>query len=268
MHNILAFLDGRMTTPQVFGWYHILCLIVISALCVFILRKCNNLSEKTLDVIMIIVSVVLILFEIYKQINFSYNVESKTWGYAWYIFPFQFCSTPMYIILLAGLLNDCKFKDCLYGYLGTFSLFAGLAVVLVPSSVLVSVIGVNIQTMVHHGAMVVIGVLLHVNNKVKYGHKEILGPIYIFLALSGIAFILNSIIYSVLPGRGFNMFYISPHYDCVIPILGFIKNYVPYILFLFLYLAGFSAISYGILWAMWYLKEKVLARFEKYYKIG
>ena len=268
MHSILSFLDDRMAIPKVFGWFHILCLIVIALLCVFVVLKCRNISDKALNIILIVVSIVLILFELYKQINMSYDVMAKKWGYPWYIFPFQFCSTPMYVMLLAGLVRGGKLKEYLFVYLATYSLFAGFSVILIPSSVFVSVIGVNLQTMIHHGAMVVIAVLLYANNKVKYGYKEFLGAIYVFLLLSGVALISNLVIYQFVPNGGFNMFYISPYYDCIIPILGFIKNYVPYVVFLLLYLCGFSAISYVILISIKYIKEKILVKSDKYYKIG
>lgn len=268
MHDILAFLDSRMALPKVLGWYHILCLVVMFSLCVFVVLKCRNLTEKQLRVTFIVVSIVMFVLEAYKQINFAYDVATKSWSYAWYIFPFQFCSTPMYLIFIAGVIKNGKLKDAIYGHLATFGLFAGLSVVLVPSAVFVTTIGVNIQTMFHHGAMVVIGVLIHANNKIKYEHKSILGPIYIFLVLSAIAFTLNFVIYAILPDSGFNMFFISPYYDCIIPILGFIKNYVPYIVFLFLYLSGFSAIAYIILWSVWFIRDKYNCRWGKYYKIG
>ena len=77
MHSILSFLDGRMAIPKVFGWFHILCLIVIALLCVFVVLKCRNISDKALNIILIVVSIALILFELYKQINMSYDVMAK-----------------------------------------------------------------------------------------------------------------------------------------------------------------------------------------------
>ena len=53
--------------------------------------------------------------------------DGLSYNYAWYAFPWQFCSTPMYIGLLAGL-SKGKLHDHFCAYLATFALFAGTAV--------------------------------------------------------------------------------------------------------------------------------------------
>ena len=52
----------------------------------------------------IVAFLIIILF----LINFSFNYDSlhTWWNYQWYAFPFQFCSTPMYVGLIAALTNS------------------------------------------------------------------------------------------------------------------------------------------------------------------
>ena len=81
----------------------------------------------------LITALVVILLEIYKQINYTFSYEGAiTFDYQWYAFPFQFCSTPMYVGLLVGLFRKGKIHDALCAYLATYAVFAGLCVMIYP----------------------------------------------------------------------------------------------------------------------------------------
>ncbi|MBQ7923978.1 MAG: YwaF family protein [Clostridia bacterium] len=243
--NLFKGLDASMTTPTTFGWYHFLCLAIVIGLCVVIAIYCRNLSDKRYDQILLYTSIALIAFEIYKQLNYSYDWETNTWDYQWYAFPYQFCSTPMYVMPLALIFRKKKLaRDACRAYLGTYALFAGLAVMIYPGDVFIKTIGINIQTMIHHGSMVVIGVLTWVSGKAKLNHKTILYAAPVFAALIAVATGANILWHFVGNDETFNMFYISPYFDCTLPILSSIQPLVPYPVFLIGYLVGFTAAGY------------------------
>ena len=73
--QLLKLLDGRMETPALYGWYHLLCLAVTVGLCVLVFLRARNLSDKTFNLIIGITAVALILLEAYKQLNFSLDRE-------------------------------------------------------------------------------------------------------------------------------------------------------------------------------------------------
>ncbi len=243
--QLLAALDGKMVTPTLYGWYHLLCLAIMAALIALVVCKAKGISDKNFNLVIGITSGILILLEIYKQLNYSYSHTTDTWSYQWYAFPFQFCSTPMYVMLLATFLKNGKVKTCLCSFLATYGLFAGSAVMLYPGDVFIRTIGINIQTMVHHGMMVVIGVFMYVSGRVKLSHKTILHALPVFASLVAIALTAN-LLYGAFgdPEQTFNMFFISPYYACHLPILSDIYNSAPYIVFLLLYVFGFSAAAY------------------------
>ena len=83
----------------------------------------------------------------------------------------------MYIFLIAALIKKGKVQDSLFAFLGTYALFAGLAVMLYPNDVFTTTIGINIQTMVHHGLMLVGGVYILASGRAKLEHKTILKSI-------------------------------------------------------------------------------------------
>ena len=96
--SVLAFLDTSMETPQPYDWFHLmffaLSLLAIIPLCLIP----KNPSKDHVRRVVFVTALVVIILEIYKQINFAFSYsDGISADYAWYAFPFQFCSTPMYI---------------------------------------------------------------------------------------------------------------------------------------------------------------------------
>ncbi len=256
--SILAILDQRMTRPTLYGWYHLLCLGIVILLSLFFVLVGKKMTAKSVNGVLKCAAITLLLFEVYKQLNYSYNVSEDTWGYQWYAFPFQFCSTPMYVMLLAGCLKKGKLRNCLCSFLATYGLFAGTAVMLYPGDVFISTIGINIQTMVHHGMMVVIGVMMYASGSAKFSHSTIFKGLPIFACLVGLALGMNALYHQYGPAdQTFNMFYISPYYPCTLPVLSTIYPLVPYPAFLCIYVFGFTIAGYVMsLFAMLFGKRK------------
>ena len=244
--NILKALDGRMETPTAYGWFHIMSICIMLALIVVVCIFCRKtkMSEKAYRIITITVASVMILFEVYKQLNFSFNSSTGTWDYQWYAFPFQFCSTPMYVLLLAGLVRPGKFREFLCSFLATFGLLAGLLVMVMPGDVFISTIGINIQTMVHHGMMVVIGIFMWVSGNAKLNVKTALKALAVFAVIVAIAIGLNEIVYAsgvLIPQHEtFNMFFISRHFPSTLPVFSMIYPKVPWVVFVLIYFVGFA----------------------------
>jgi hypothetical protein len=229
--EILKALDKKMVEPQMYGWFHILFLIILISSILIVKLKYNNLSDKSIKRILLIYSIVCITFEIYKQLNFSFNYDDiKTWwSYSWYAFPFQFCSVPMYVALIAALTKNSKVTKSIYTFLATYGLIAGLSCMIYPSTVFVDTIGINIQTMVHHGSMVFIGALLLINNKVEYTLKSLLSSLFVFLICLSIALVIDITTYYVGIDGGLEMFFISPFHTSSLPVFSIIYEKVYHI---------------------------------------
>ena len=250
-HSILKILDYRIEKPVVFGWFHwvwiALTILVAVALCIW--HKRSGTEDRVRRVVMGNAIFVIIL-EIYKMINYSF-LESN--GYAfdfqWYAFPWQFCSTPMYVGLLAGIIRKGKVHESLMAYLATFSVFAGLCVTIYPGDVFIEVLGINIQSMICHASMISVGVYLFYSGYVKLEHKTILKAIPVFAVCVTIALVLNEVVYhsGILNGEAFNMFYISPYFDSTLPIYGAVHNAVSAPWNIVIYILGFWLADYVIL---------------------
>ena len=247
--SILSFLDARMDVPQLYGWFHIFFLL-LSFFALIPLLKAKDRSPKAIRRFVLITSIVVILLEVYKQINFSFAADNDfAFDYQWYAFPFQFCSTPMYIGLLAGLTRKGRLHESLCAYLATFSLFAGLSVMVYPAYVFIVQIGINIQTMVCHGSMITLGIYLLATGYVPIKHKTILKALPVFAVTVGMAMIMNEVAYrsGLLETDNFNMFYISPYCDPHLPVYSWVQVNVPYPFCLIIYIAGFTLAGYLML---------------------
>ena len=259
--KVIYFLQGEMPTPTNYSLFHIISMLLIVGLTVFLCIKFKDCSNKTFRKILLIAWIVMVVFEIYKQIVFSFNWDGNqvVWDYQWYAFPFQMCSTIMYVLPFILFMKDGVVKDACMAYLCTFSLFAGITVFFYPNDVFISMIGINIQTMVHHGMQVVLGIFLLVYNRHRLNWKYYLKGIVVFLIMLTIANVLNIILNPKVMSESFNMFYVSPYRDCTLPILSMIYEKTPYIVFLLCYAIGMllaGALVYLVAWGIMILASR------------
>lgn len=244
-------------TPQAWGWFHILMVIMTVATTILFCALFRNAKDKTFRKILLICWIIVMALELYKELTFrhdwNFNDEGKLVSveYNWYLFPFQFCSTPFYILPLIIWLPDGKVRRACMSYVSTFVMFAGLMIMIMPGDVYVPQIGICIQTMVQHCLQFVLGVYVTMYNREKLfkGFKEIVKYWYpgliVFACMAGIAIVLNEVVFysGVTNGGTFNMFFISRHFPCTLAILCDIYPLVPYPVFLVGYFIGFAIIG-------------------------
>ena len=249
--EIINTLNVKMNVPTPYGWFHIFSLLVTVFATLVVCLFCKHRTRRQVITTVFMTAILVTLFEIYKQVNFtfSYDGETISASYAWYAFPFQFCSTPMYVGLLAGITRKGKVHESLCAYLATYSIFAGICVMLYPVTVFVDTVGINIQTMFCHGSMIVIGVYLLATGYVKLEHKTILKALPVFAIGVTIATIMNEVAYysGLLENHDFNMFFISRHAAPSLPVYSLIQGVVPFPFCLMIYVGAFTLAAYLIL---------------------
>ncbi|MGD9604747.1 MAG: hypothetical protein AB7V00_01165 [Bacilli bacterium] len=263
--KIIDFLSYQLPyVPQPYGTFHLVFLGLTVLICLFIGLKFSHSTDKQDKNILLFFSILLLSFEVYKQLVFT--IEKDVWSYQWYAFPFQFCSVPMYVAFITAFLKPGKIKNAFYNFLGTFCLFAGLAAMFYPDDVFISTLGISIQTMVHHGSMVIIGFYCLISGRTTINKKSIIGSGIVFSVLFLMALGMNLLFKNV--NGTFNMFFISPYYQCHLPVLSQIQSQFGYVVFLLSYLLGFIFIAYLILLIAlgiknWHYKAKSLRKLVK-----
>ena len=91
---------------------------------VFALTVARKHSARADRIVVSAFSVILIGCEVFKQLFWF-----EFYGYYRFeIFPFQFCSTPMFVGALTGIFRKGRVHEALCAYLATFAFFAGLSV--------------------------------------------------------------------------------------------------------------------------------------------
>ena len=266
--KLLYALGEKMPKPPIFGTWHIVSLVLAIALAAFLVAKFKDCSDVTLRRIFLVMWLIMLFFEVYKQFHFAFRVEDYVtwqyihWEYDWNVFPFQFCSTPLYLLPILVFAKEGKFRNAISAYMVTFSLLAGLIVMIYPGDVFSSTTSINIQTMVHHGFQLAIGIFLAAHNRHKLNKRFFAWSVAVFAALSAVALILNVVMHYAKPGVGFNMFYISPFQPCTLPVLSAIYPLVPYPVYLLIYVLGFALVS-AIIYAIEKCTVYVCSRIKK-----
>ena len=230
--------------PPSYGILH-LTFVALFAIGTFLLCYFfKNCSDKTMRRITLIVWIPFFILEILKQLVFTAGYD---WQYQWAFFPFQLCSTPLYVMPFIAFMKDSKFRDALMAYISTFAFFGGLVVFIYPNDVFCWSIFVNHKAMIHHGTQLLMGVFYFVYNRKKVDLKYFVRAIYVFLVCSAIAIVFNEIGHATIvknnPEQMINMFYFSRFYKNHLPILGPISEAVHPILFIVIYIVGFTGVG-------------------------
>lgn len=255
-----------MEQPTPYGWFHLVSLALTVGVTAFLCLRYRDAAPKQIRRLVLWTAVTVVILEVYKQINFGFSYEDGiTFDYAWYAFPFQFCSTPMYIGLLAGLTRKGVVHTAACAYLATYAVFAGICVMLYPVTVFVSVIGINIQTMVCHGSMIAIGIYLLYSGYVKLEHRTILRAMPVFAVCVLLAVTMNEIAHltGLLETDTFDMFFISPYCEPSLPVYSLVQGVVPFPWCLVIYVLGFTLAAYLVLLAALGIKTLVGKRIVK-----
>lgn len=241
--KLLLFLQNEMETPKSFGWFHLMWITLVIIAIIILYKRKDNYNEKQLKKVLGIYGIVAFILELLKQIiwTFNYNpaLGSITMDYSWYSFPFQLCTTPIYVSLICLFLKDTKIRKSLLSYMAFTTILGSIATILMPDSCFTSDILVNIHTMWLHMGSFVVSIYLLITNEVKLNLRNLRNALIIFLIFVGIAQALNIGVYNsgILNGETFNMFYISPYFISHLPIFDVIQQNVAYPLYFLFYIS-------------------------------
>lgn len=269
LEKVYNFLSFEITEPKTYGIFHFVSLAIIVFLTIIISKNFKYCSEKTERKIAFWFWIVLFAFEAYKQFIYLFdNNDVFSLDYDWNGFPFQLCSSPLYVLPAIAFLPEGKIREAFVAYYGTFVLLGGVAVCIYPGTVFVETLGIDIHTMIWHGSQVFLGVFFNLRRFLSENSRNVkkyyLSAVPIFLSFVAVAMILNESVYALLSAKGaddtFNMFYISPHFDCVFPILDTIQAHAPYLVFLLSYLAVLCLFSFAVVFVEWFLAKKFSER--------
>ena len=240
-------IDNGDVGPGMFSWFHLLSLALMVLMTVAVCKIWGTKHDpKTERRVIGVFAALLVLCEVFKQLFWF-----EFYGYyRWEIFPFQFCSVPIYISVFAALVPSDKVREVCYRFLAFFGIIGGIAVMAVPTAVLYTYfVSISIHSMVWHAILIAMGAFLIVSRGYGRNFKELLAPFIMYLGCIVTAIIGNILVYKLHlgtdachEGDNLSMFYLSPYYPTQFPLLGAVQEF-SYPLFVLSYVAIFTCFS-------------------------
>ena len=160
--------------------------------------------QRISDRVVFLCGIVFGLMEVYKQLYSFYALGSGTYDFG--IFPFQFCSLPIYFCLVLPILPRGRVQDACYRFLALFCTVGGYLVIGYPS--LSIDLYLSLHTMIWHILMVALGAFLLVACDCGRSFRRDMAPTsMIFLGSCALATIMNLL----MKDLGTNHFNMSPY---------------------------------------------------------
>ena len=189
----------------------------------------SKINDKRISRILFVLGVLLLLSEVWKQLTINLVLKAAGEGqYYWWYFPFQLCSTPMYLCLLLPLTGRAggeKLRDAILTYLATFGLLAGVFTFVDTGGFSeLGYLPLTVHSWIWHILMILTGLFCFAYLAVN-GRNSLAGAVGIYLAGCAAAEGINLTV-----GRRalINMFYISPllkmNQPCFRDIAGYLGN--------------------------------------------
>lgn len=254
-----------MTRPTPYGWFHLLFMAATLTSVFLLVRYVRRPGNRQLDTVLLAYAVPALLLEVVKQVIWSLDYDAAaniaSWDYQWYAAPFQLCTMPAYICLIAVFLKPGKTKDALLSFLAYFTILGSITVFFIPGNCFVPTIEVNIHSMWLHCGSLVISLFLLMSGTVDIDFRSVRRGFVVFLICAGTALAMDLIVVNtgIAGGDTFNMFYISPYFISSLPVFDTIQQSVPYPVFLATYIAVMFAGGTLVFGAAFWIK-RLLAR--------
>ena len=244
MNEFLHFLQAEMDEPGLFSWFHLIMLVPIIEVAILIPLFFKDAQEKTYKRILLITWIVLIILEIFKQILKSFHYgEPSYWEYSIRDFPFSICSMVYYfvpIILFINKEKHPKIVDTAVGYLSFILLTMGIVVCVYTKMVTSRLIFINVQTFIHHGALIMLGVYTYVWNRKNITIKTFYRTLIAFAITAVIAIFINLAFYP----NFINMFFINPTRITNLPIGSVVQEKAGYPVYLIGFLSLIALVTF------------------------
>lgn len=235
---LITFLQATawtMTPPKPYSPFHLLLTaagLSFSFLAArFLGRRVNGCQKKAIR-ILFACGLVLALMEVYKQC-FLYYLNG--FHYNWWYFPFQLCSTPMYLCLLLPLTSGKPACTILASFLQDFGILGAVFALAFPPGFLYPYWTLTLHGFFWHFLLFFIGIFCGFSGLSAQGNRDWAAEIPIFLTCCLMALFINAV---TGPEANADMFYISPYHPSVQPVFHQISLYIGIFPGILVYLAA------------------------------
>ena len=256
MNILMATRVELLHPPRLFSPLHLVGLAVCALGTVALCRLSRGLAQGNVDRIVFAMGMLFWILELYKQLLGFFVIGNGLYDFS--LLPFQFCSLPLYMCLLAPLLPGKGWRSACYAFLALYGTVGGYLVLLAPR--LDAQFNLSLHTLLWHGLMVMLGLFLLVSLPIgKDPFRELLPSGGIFTASLTAATLLNLILRGRAElGRGvLNLFYLSPWEESDLWLLGELQARLGWLPMMVAYWCLFSLL--GAI-PLWFLGRFILKR--------
>lgn len=241
MNRLMKF----MPVPQAFGPFHFLSLLILFFIASALIKRKKEITNINDKYIIYIFLMIFTFGFIYKQYMFyKYGLMSKEVinKFSWDVFPWQFCDTPVFLLPIGMILEKYKKKrtNLFYTFLTIYGLFGGLMALLVPAGLFTNKIGTNIETIIHHGSMIIMSIYLYKTK--RYDSKEFKNASILLIFFILFAAVLN-ISLNKISNNQVEAYYINLYKTTRLPVFNKIQS-ISYVLFITIYMGLFVLMGY------------------------
>ena len=207
LDRFMAWTAWEMTKPRPYGPFHLIFTIAGFAISAILAWKFRNVGKRGNKIILLSVGLILMFSEIYKQLFYYFHIGDGS--YQWWIFPFQLCSVPMYLCLLAPLLKPCKASRGMYSFMMIYNLLGGFMAFMEPSGIVHNYWTLTLHAFIWHMLLVFVGLYIGFSGRGGYEAKDYWMATKTFLVLCVVAFAINLLFWEASKGT-INMFFLGP----------------------------------------------------------
>ncbi len=205
-----AFIEATawaMEKPVAYGPFHLTWSIIGLLLCVLLARKLRRLGDKGNRILLVSIGVLLVICEVYKQLFYYYHIGDGS--YQWWIFPFQMCSVPMYLCIIAPLLKKGKIQSGMYHFMMIYNLLGGVMALIEPSGLVHEYWTLTLHAFLWHTLLIFVGLYLGFSRRTDAQMSDFKHATFTLLGLCTMAFCINLLFWDV-SGGSINMFFVGP----------------------------------------------------------
>lgn len=207
IESILRATAWPMTPPKPYGPFH-LFITVIGVGAAILLARCVSVRGRPRG--LAAWGFLLLAGEAYKQFFLYYIVNGRRFD--WWYFPFQLCSVPMYLCLLASL-PPVKKRPKLYAlfctFIQDFGLLGGVMALAAPSGLMHPYWTLTLHGFLWHFILIFLGLSCAFEKKSLAGIRGFAAVLPLFALCCLAAELINV---AAHPYGNADMFYISPYY--------------------------------------------------------
>lgn len=246
MSKLIEWLSVPMERPQSYSPFHLIFTFVgltVAIVLAFLLRKLNNKQNK---IFLGVIGALLLISEVIKIIFTSEVLNGG--NFAYWVFPFQLCSIPMYLLLIIPFVKNEKFNAYLYEFLFSITLATAFITFAEPSGLHKDYVFLTLHSYLWHLILVFIGFYVFFSKRACKNKYGFLKGMATFGVVTVIAFILNLCIRQ----PRMNAFYISPYvpheivvFDTIWETAGWLVADIVYLVAILLMCSAVYYISYG-----------------------